>query len=241
VALLPPGPGRPARAIAAVQDITERRRAEERQTLLSREVDHRAKNALAVVQAALRLTRKDDAEAYAHSVEGRVSALARAHTILAAGKWESAALRAIVGAELAAFHSVAPCGPDAASTSGRLMVDGPDLALAPDAVQAMSMALHELATNAAKYGALSTPEGQVRVTWQVDRRADKLTIIWRERGGPCLTGAPSRRGFGSRVIEATVENQLGGTVERAWHEEGLVCIMTVPIARALAPSRTTAA
>jgi PAS domain S-box-containing protein len=240
VALLPPVPGRPARAIAAVQDITERRQAEERQALLAREVNHRAKNALAVVQAALRLTRKDDPDSYARAIEGRVAALARAHTILAAGKWESVALRELVEAELATFQPSATDEALAVAPEKRVTVEGPNLALLPDAVQALSLALHELATNATKYGALSAPDGRVRVTWRVDSKTSNLTLIWRERGGPRVTGAPESRGFGSRVIETTVKIQLGGAVERTWDEEGLVCVLTVPVARALAAGATAA-
>ncbi|MGG5818743.1 HWE histidine kinase domain-containing protein [Falsiroseomonas sp. HW251] len=226
--------GGPGRMFGVNVDITDRKAAEERQALLMREVGHRAKNALAVVQAALRLTRKDDAEAYAQAIEGRVAALARAHTILAAGQWESAALRELVEVELATFQ------PDGVATEAqkRVTVEGPDLALLPDAVQALSMAVHELATNAAKYGALSVPEGRVWVTWRVDSSADSLTIIWRESGGPRLAGAPKRQGFGSRVIEATVRTQLGGRVKRVWEAEGLVCVMTVPVSRVLAAGAT---
>jgi PAS domain S-box-containing protein len=216
------------------QDVTARKVAEERQTLLAREVDHRAKNALAVVQATLRLTPKDDPVTYARAVEGRIAALARAHTMLAAGKWESAALRELIEAELAPFQPTDVAGPDAMPPECRVMIDGPDLALAPDAVQALAMAAHELATNAAKYGALSTPLGRVSVSWKVDCRAGLLFLTWCERGGPVIAEGPTRRGFGSRVIEATVENQLGGSVERHWEEAGLACEITVPIARVLA-------
>jgi PAS domain S-box-containing protein len=228
-------------AVLIVDDITEQKASEEHQKLLSREVDHRAKNALAVVQAALRLTPKDDPHAYAHAIEGRIAALARAHTILAAGQWESAALRELAEAELATFQPDGAGGADMALSKKRVTVKGPDIALASDAVQALSMALHELATNAAKYGALSAPEGRVWLTWQVDRGSDRLKIVWRERGGPRVAGPPTRRGFGSRVIEATVGNQLGGSVERAWDNDGLLCIMTLPIARTLAHGAKTAA
>ena len=205
---------------------------------MTREVDHRARNVLAVVQAALRLTPKDDPVAYARAVEGRVAALGRAHTILAAGKWKSGPLRALVEAELAAFQ---PAEKVPAPAEQRVAVEGPDLALAPEAVQALSMAIHELATNAAKYGALSAPEGRVSVSWKLDRALSQLVLTWRERGGPRVADTPARRGFGSRVIEATVKNQLGGTVERAWDEQGLVCIMTVPVARVLAAGGAAAA
>ncbi|MGG5822925.1 HWE histidine kinase domain-containing protein [Falsiroseomonas sp. HW251] len=233
--------GAPGRIYGVNVDITERKAAEERQTLLMREVNHRAKNALAVVQAALRLTRKDDVEGYAQAIEGRVGAIARAHTILAAGQWESAAMRDVVQAELAAFQPGSAGTIEGARPEQRVVVDGPDIALAPDAVQAMSMVLHELATNATKYGALSVLAGRVWVTWWVDSRSGKLTVIWRERDGPRVDGTPARRGFGSRVVEATVEKQLGGRVARVWEEGGLVCVMTVPLARAAAATGATAA
>jgi two-component sensor histidine kinase len=96
------------------------------------------------------------------------------------------------------------------------------------------MALHELATNAAKHGALSVPAGRIDVDWRADVAAGVLRLTWRESGGPSVAGAPARRGFGSRLVEATIGSQLGGTVERRWEEAGLVCAMTAPLARVLA-------
>ncbi|NKE48001.1 PAS domain-containing protein [Roseomonas frigidaquae] len=217
--------GRPLLLVGVSRDVTQERAAEARQRLMAREVDHRAKNALAVVQAALRLTPRHDAAAFARAVEGRVAALARAHTALAEGRWQSAALRVVAEAELSVFHPVARSG------TARITLDGPDLALAPEAVQALSMTLHELATNAAKHGALSTPEGRLSVTWEVERGTEVLRLEWRERGGPAVAGPPTRRGFGSRLVATTVEHQLGGTVQRCWAEGGLVCRITVPLER----------
>ncbi|MBX6375268.1 MAG: PAS domain S-box protein [Acetobacteraceae bacterium] len=226
--------GRPVRTIGIMRDVTEQKASEERQALLMRELDHRAKNALAVVQAAVRLTPKDDPETFAHAVEGRVAALARAHTLLAEGRWQGAALRPLIEAELAAFLPGGnACAVDAAAAPPRVEVEGPDLALAPVAMQALSMALHELATNAVKYGALSAPGGRVRVAWWVDRAARLLRLRWEEAGGPPLAGPPARRGFGSRVVEATVRDQLGGQVERRWEPAGLVCEIAVPVERAV--------
>ncbi|MGG5887740.1 HWE histidine kinase domain-containing protein [Falsiroseomonas sp. HC035] len=224
-----PATGRPQLLAGVSRDVTAERAAEERQRLMAREVDHRAKNALAVVQAALRLTPRQDAEAYAVSVEGRVAALARAHSVLAEGRWQGAALRAVIEAELAAFQagSVEPGG-------SRFALEGPNLALAPDAVQALSMALHELATNAAKHGALSAAQGRILVTWRIDPGAALLHLTWAEQGGPPLDGPPTRRGFGSRLVEATIANQLGGSVERGWEPSGLVCRMALPLPRIMA-------
>ncbi len=224
-AMLPPVPGRPARTIATVQDITERRQAEERQTLLAREVDHRAKNALAVVQAALRLTPKGDPAAFAGAVEGRVGALARAQTLLAEGRWRGAALRTLVEGELAGF-----VGPAAGGAQPRVRRDGPALMISASAAQPLGMALHELATNATKHGALSAPGGLVSVSWTADPAEEELRLDWVETGGPAVAGTPDRRGFGSRVLEATL-NQLGGTAELDWRPEGLVCRLRAPLCR----------
>lgn len=210
--------------IGSMLDITDRREAEERQALMASELDHRAKNALSVVQAALRLTPRQDVEDYARAVEGRVAALARAHSVLAEGRWQGAPLRAVVEAELATFVGAAQGEPPA-------VLDGPPIRLRPAAVQALSMALHELATNATKYGALSRPGGRLRVGWCLDRAAGRLMLRWKERGGPPLAGPPARRGFGARVLEATVVSQLGGTVERRWEAAGLACELCLPLAR----------
>jgi PAS domain S-box-containing protein len=230
-----PGPdGKPARHLGVMQDVTERRAADERLRLLAREVDHRAKNALAVVQAALRLAPKDDARAYALAVEGRVRALARAHGLLAEGRWEGAALRALVEGELAVFLDNAGLRTHRGVTAPRIEALGPELSLAPTAAQPISMALHELATNATKYGALSVPEGHVTVHWEEDRAAGRLRLRWTERGGPALDGAPSRRGFGSRLIEAMICEQLAGTMACDWRPGGLLCVFELPLSRVLA-------
>ncbi|NKE43674.1 PAS domain-containing protein [Roseomonas frigidaquae] len=219
------GTGAALRLIGTTQDVTARRDAQERQALLSRELDHRAKNALAVVQAALRLTPRDDATAFATAIEGRVMALSRAHTLLAAAHWSGAELRSVLQGEVAAF--LAASGPGAA-------FEGPALALSPAAVQALSMTFHELATNAAKYGALSVPAGQVRISWWlVDDEAGKrqLQLCWAETGGPDACGTPPRRGFGSSLIEATVVRQLGGRLAVDWRAEGLLWHAWLPLDR----------
>lgn len=214
--------GSGTRLIGVVMDITDRKRAEERQVLLMREVDHRAKNALAVVQAALRLTPKHDAAAYAAAVEGRVRALARAHTLLATDKWSGSMLRDLLEGELAPFlDSAGGAGP-------RARLEGPPLRLSPRIAQALGMAIHELATNATKYGALSVPGGCVTVAWTVPQPG-RMRLRWVERGGPPVAHAPARSGFGSRVIEASIAGQLGGTVERSWEPEGLSCTLAVPL------------
>ncbi|HEY8610102.1 MAG TPA: PAS domain S-box protein [Roseomonas sp.] len=213
------------RVIGIVQDITARKAAEERQALLTNEMDHRAKNALAVVQSALRLTPKEDAASYAAAVEGRVGALARAQTLLAEERWNGAGLHALLEGELAPF------------LSGQAVdLDGPPAVLPASIAQPLAMAVHELATNAVKYGALSEPEGRVSVSWRFTGDAPGiLRLRWMETGGPPITGPPTRRGFGSRVLEGTVRRQLGGVVSLAWGRTGLVCEIEVPIGQADAP------
>ncbi|RYJ02816.1 MAG: PAS domain S-box protein [Acetobacteraceae bacterium] len=228
LALLPGVAGQPARAVAAVQDITDRRRAEERQALLAREVDHRAKNALAVVQAALRLTPKTDAATFARAIEGRVNALARAQTLLAEGRWGGTLLRTLIEGELAGFIEL-----DAAGVRARAKLEGPSLLVSAEASQPLAMVLHELATNATKYGALSAPGGCVRVTWSVDPADEVLLLNWVETGGPPVPGLPARLGFGSRVLEATLQ-QLGGSAASEWHATGLAYRLRAPLARLLA-------
>jgi PAS domain S-box-containing protein len=206
--------------VGVVLDISERREAEKRQTLLAREVDHRAKNALAVVQAALRLTPKKDPEAYARVVEGRVRALARAHSMLAEARWGGTELHALLEGELAPFLA-----------GQRAELSGPPVALPAPVAQALAMAVHELATNAVKHGALSAPCGRISVSWRLDRgeAAPRLSLHWSEAGGPAIEGPPDRRGFGSRVLEAVLRTQLGGSVSMVWNPVGLVCEIEVPL------------
>ncbi|RYI99141.1 MAG: PAS domain S-box protein, partial [Acetobacteraceae bacterium] len=223
--------GSPLRIVSVVRDVTERRRAEQARELLAREVDHRAKNALAVVQAVVRLTPKDTLASYAKAVEARINALARTHTLLANGRWAGTELHSLARAELGAFL------PDPAKASpgkGGTTLAGPVVMLSPAASQAISMVLHELATNATKYGALSAPGGAVHLHWSVDEAQGHLTLNWEERGGPPVTGPPARLGFGSKVIEATMRDQLGGEASQCWKTEGLVCRIRVPLERILA-------
>lgn len=212
-----------------LRDITEQRQAEERQMLLAREVDHRAKNALAVVLAALRLTPAADPRAYAASVEGRVAALARSHTLLAERRWAGANLADLVQGELRPFLV-----PASGSAVPRAWIVGPAVLLAAHATQPLSMALHELATNAVKHGALSVPTGQVTVTWDTDPKTATLQLHWAETGGPAISDPPQRQGFGTRVMRGTIVDQLGGQHECAWLASGLACDIILPAARVLA-------
>jgi two-component sensor histidine kinase len=226
-----PQTGEVLRMAGIAHDVTQRREAAERQRLLAREIDHRAKNALAVVQSMLRLTPKDEPRAFAAAVEARIAALARAHTLLAESGWAGADLRAVVERELAPFASV-PGG-----VGPRVSLNGPVVVLDPAAVQPVAMVLHELATNAVKHGALSVPGGSVEICWRIHRRAEKDGLIclqWREAGGPPIQVIPERRGFGTRVVEATVRGQLGGSAERRWEPSGLVVEVMLPLARVLA-------
>ncbi|MCK8784021.1 PAS domain-containing protein [Roseomonas sp. NAR14] len=216
------GPGRAApsrRAAGILLDITERREAEERRALLVQEVDHRAKNALAVVISLLRLAPRHDAAAFAATVEARIGAMARVHALLADGGWSGTALRAIAEGELRPYAA----GP---GRPPRVRLDGPSVHLEPQAAQALSMALHELATNAARHGALSRPEGSVSLCWSVGGRGGELRVEWRERGGPAVAAHPSR-GFGVRLIEATARAQLGAMPAWHWEAEGLRCVLAI--------------
>ena len=213
----------PGRFAVLFMDVTERRHTEERQSLLTREVDHRAKNVLAVVQAALRLTPKGDPAAYASAIEGRVAALARAHTLLAAEHWSGADLRALLRHELAAFMEG---GRGAERAGPRIDLEGPALMLPPVTAQPLAMAMHELTTNAAKYGALSVPAGHLAVRWHLEP-GRRLRLRWVESGGPPVAGPPTRNGFGSRVLTGTLRGQLGGTVYLDWAPTGLVCDVDV--------------
>ena len=208
--------GRVVRVSGVTVDITERKRAEERQNLLTREVDHRAKNALALAQSIVRLTRAGDVKTYVQAVEGRINALARVHTILSLSSWQGAEIKKLIVEELAPY-----------SVGGQIKVCGSEVQLQPTTAQTLALALHELVTNSAKYGALSTLSGQLSVMWQV--QSDNLVLSWEETGGP-LVQKPEIRGFGTRSLMKSIESQLGGQALFDWRSEGLVCRLSVPLA-----------
>ncbi|HEY3679903.1 MAG TPA: HWE histidine kinase domain-containing protein, partial [Bradyrhizobium sp.] len=208
--------GSVVRVSGVTVDITERKRAEERQNLLTREVDHRAKNALALAQSIVRLTRAHDMDAYVRAVEGRISALARIHTILSLSSWQGAEIKRLVDEELAPY-----------AVAGQIKVSGSELQLEPATAQTLALAFHELVTNSAKYGALSAVSGRVSVQWQLQDH-DTLMLAWEEVGGP-VVHKPKSRGFGTRSVIASVESQLGGQALFDWRSEGLVCRLLVPV------------
>jgi PAS domain S-box-containing protein len=207
--------GRVIRVSGVTVDITERKRAEERQNLLTREVDHRAKNALALAQSIVRLTRGESVKAYMQAVEGRISALARVHTILSLSSWQGAEITKLVDEELAPY-----------ATGEQIAFSGSSIQLQPATAQTLAMALHELVTNSAKYGALSTLSGRLTIKWEVE--GEILQMLWEERNGP-LVEKPASRGFGTRSVIASIESQLGGQAEFDWRSEGLICRLSVPL------------
>jgi len=221
--------GKPVRLNGVSVDITERKRAEERQLLLAREVDHRAKNMLAVVVSILRLTRAQTTPEFIAAVEGRIQALAATHNLLSASRWEGANLRQIVDEELAPYKT---------DQEPRATAEGPSALLLPSTAQAVALALHELATNAAKYGALSTAAGRLRLHWWIGKEA--LELEWTETGGP-PTAPPSSHGFGLTIVRSSIESQFRGGVSYDWRPEGLSCRLSIPHAQIVEPAKPQAA
>jgi PAS domain S-box-containing protein len=201
-----------------VRDITERKRAEDRQRLLTAEVDHRAKNLLATIQAMIVLTKGDagSVDDFAKTITGRLHALGRAHDLLARDRWTGASLRAIIANEIQTLGAAA----------ARLSVIGDDVYLPPRAAQTLSLALHELTTNAAKHGALSVPQGRVEIRLTVN--GQELRLTWTETGGPKVK-PPCSQGFGTAIIEHSVGHELGGKAEVQYEPGGLRCDIRIPL------------
>jgi PAS domain S-box-containing protein len=220
--------GRVVRVSGVTVDITDRKEAEERQALLAREVDHRARNALAVTQSIVHLTRASNMKGYIAAVNGRIGALSRAHALLSESRWQGADLAKLIDDELA---------PYGISGAANIEVAGPAVSLEPATAQILALALHELATNAVKYGALSSATGVVDVSWELN--SGNLILQWIETGGP-PTKAPTSRGFGTKLITSTCEAQLGGKAKFGWLTEGLHCTLSVPISGKLATLESNA-
>ncbi|MGB7102629.1 MAG: response regulator [Xanthobacteraceae bacterium] len=213
------------RVIGTAIDITKRKEAEERQDLLAREVDHRARNALAVVQSIVRLTRASSVDGYVAAVEGRIKALARAHALLSDSRWHGADLGALVAEELAPYRI---------AEAEKVKIAGPKVSLLPHVAQGLALALHEMATNAAKHGALSSVAGTVSVTWTT--QPDSVALLWQESGGPTIAPPPARS-FGLNVIRASIENQLGGKPVFDWNPQGMRCTLSIPHRETTGPAQ----
>jgi signal transduction histidine kinase/DNA-binding response OmpR family regulator len=211
-------------AIATAVDITDRKRAEEHRMLLINELNHRVKNTLATVQSVALQTFSvhKDQEAFREAFEARLMSLSRAHDVLTQENWEGADLIEIFDRVLAPYAT----GPER-----RIARSGEDVRLTPKAALGLAMAFHELATNAAKYGALSRPEGRVLVDWRVVRTDGEraLELVWRETGGPPVR-PPTRRGFGTRLLERGLARDLDGEVKLAFEPPGVVCRVRASLA-----------
>lgn len=207
--------------VMRLTDVTrdERRRAQERQTLLIAELNHRVRNILGLIKGLVRQSRSDatSVTGFANVLGGRIDALARAHDQITTDEWGPAPLRKLISQEASAYLL---------GRSDRVTMDGPEVLLDPQAFSAVALVVHELMTNSAKYGALCDSSGRVRVSWALDDRGD-LKIGWREQGGPPVT-APTRRGFGTTIIEQTIPHDLRGLAEVDYKVAGLEARFSIP-------------
>lgn len=208
---------RPIAIAGASRDLTDRKQSEELQRLLVNELNHRVKNTLATVQSLVAQTLRGaiDFDSARHAISARIVALAGAHDLLTSRNWSSAGVADVVDRAMAPF------------ATGQFDVDGPSIDLSPKQALALSLALHELATNAAKYGALSRPEGRVTISWQ--SQDGKLDLEWRESGGPQVVRS-GRRGFGSRLLEDGLCHDLDGHTRLSFAADGVVCSITAALA-----------
>ena len=213
--------GHAKRLVGVNIDITERKRAEEARKILNAELDHSVKNALATVSAVISRTREGSRSVadFAAALEGRIRSMATTHELLSSRRWQGLSLIELIRRELAPY-----------AASKNTEISGPTVLLKPQAGQALAMVLHELATNAAKYGALSTNKGRVLIRW--DRRLNghplsNLVLEWREVGGPRVD-APGKSSYGTSTIHDLIPYEFGGTVDLVFAPEGVRCRLELP-------------
>jgi two-component sensor histidine kinase len=201
----------------------EGRQAEARQDLLIAELDHRVKNVLARVTAVATQTRQPGGtiDGFIRVLHGRIQSMAAAHSLLSKNRWDSVGLTDLIRRQLAPY-----------ATEANTQIGGPEVMLTAAETQAVAMVIHELVTNAAKHGALSSPDGRISVTWDLTGTdgATNLTITWRELGGPPIA-TPVQSGYGSSLIRDLIPHELGGTVELIFPSEGPRCTIEIPIGR----------
>jgi two-component sensor histidine kinase len=201
--------------------VTARKESDAHLRLLMRELTHRSKNLLAVIQAMARQTARHagSIDAFLDQFSARVQALARSHDLLVEEGWHGASLEELARSQLAHYADPA---------DAQITIRGPPVLLRPEAAQSLGLALHELVTNAGRFGALSVPQGKVSITWDwLPGSNPGIEIKWVESGGPAV-GARGHRGFGSLVIERNLANALGGAVELDFTAEGVRCRITIP-------------
>jgi PAS domain S-box-containing protein len=221
--------GRLIRVKGLTRDITRRKQAEKRQDLLIAELDHRVKNVLARVGAVVRHTRRrcGTTDEFAKALDGRIQSMATAHALLSQSRWSDVGLADLIRQQLAPY-----------TTDANTMIAGPEMTLTSAQTQAIAMVIHELVTNAAKHGALSSPDGRVSVSW--DRTgadaAAILTITWREHGGPPIK-APVRSGYGSSLIRDLIPHELGGSIDLTFSSDGACCEIEIPLWKGANTSR----
>ena len=202
-------------------DITERKQSDERQGLLIAELDHRVKNLLARVAVISSYTRQgsNSIDQFVQVLDRRIQSMANAHSLLSQSRWNGVNLADLVRGQLAPY-----------ATMANTMIGGPDVTLTPTATQAVAMALHELVTNAVKYGALSSPHGNVSVSWNCKENGDgaDLMLAWQEQGGPPVKSA-IQSSYGTNLIRNLIPHELGGMVDLAFASEGVSCRIEIPI------------
>ncbi|MGD9922641.1 MAG: sensor histidine kinase [Pseudorhodoplanes sp.] len=214
--------GRPLHLVKLIQNITERKVAEKRQRLLIDEINHRVKNTLATVQSfATQSLRNAATMAEGRAAfEARLIALSKSHDVLTRQHWEGAELADVVAGAITPYRG--------GGEQGRFRIKGMPVRLRPKAVLALSLAFHELATNAVKYGALSNDTGRVAIDWRVDPQSRRFELRWQESGGP-MVEPPVRRGFGSRLVEQGLAQDVGGDVRLKFHDDGVICSIDAPL------------
>ncbi len=215
--------------LTSAVDITERKQAEDHVQFLMRELNHRANNLLSIVQALAHQTANTaDAKAFAERLSQRLISLAASNNLLVSGKWQGVGMAKLIASQLSPF----------ADPGERIALDGPEARLTPAAAQAIGMALHELATNAAKYGALSRDGGHISIRWSADagEGTPTFTLTWSERDGPAVA-APTRVGFGRSVVERMIAGALGGKASLDFAPDGVVWTFTCPSGNALEGER----
>lgn len=215
--------GTPLLIVGVSQNITERKRAEEHRTLLANELSHRVKNTLATLQAIVGQTIRNASslEEAGETLSARIQSMDAANDLLVNEPWESAAMHDLVKRALAPFRS---------ANGDRFEIDGPDVRIPPRIAVGLALALHELATNAAKYGALSSPDGQIDLTWTIADgiKPDRLHVRWEESGGPPVS-QPTRIGFGTQLIKQVLASEIAGTVELDYQTTGLFFNAVAPL------------